>query len=275
MSSILIGLIGSTLISWIAYRRNSLTRDGALAAVAVGTILYAAGDFSWFGTMILFFITSSILTKWKSRQKEKLESGYAKSGNRDAVQVLANGGTAALLCVLHAFFPNFGWWIAFMGVMAAATADTWATEVGGLSRSKPRSVITWRQVEPGQSGGVTPAGTIASAAGALLIGSFAVISAGLLKQEMQMSETLSKSLLTLLIITASGTFGGLADSFIGAAAQRMNRCVVCGREIEAGMHCNAVAVKSRGISWMNNDVVNVIATWVGGGTAFILAKLLL
>ncbi|MEZ4523276.1 MAG: DUF92 domain-containing protein [Thermomicrobiales bacterium] len=50
---------------------------------------------------------------------------------------------------------------------AAATSDTWATELGIRSGQMPRYVLSGRPVAAGLSGGITPAGTLASVAGAI------------------------------------------------------------------------------------------------------------
>ena len=55
---------------------------------------------------------------------------------------------------------------------AAVAADTFSSELGILSTSKPRLLTSWnlRQVPPGTNGGVTLVGTLAGFAGALVIG---------------------------------------------------------------------------------------------------------
>ncbi|MGZ4122927.1 MAG: DUF92 domain-containing protein, partial [Tumebacillaceae bacterium] len=53
-----IGLLGSVLIAGLAYWKRSLSLSGAVAAVVVGTLLYGLGSVAWFGTLILFFVSS-------------------------------------------------------------------------------------------------------------------------------------------------------------------------------------------------------------------------
>ncbi|MFC4812559.1 DUF92 domain-containing protein, partial [Paenibacillus sp. GCM10023250] len=166
------GLIGSAAIAGAAYRLRSLSGSGAWSAAIMGTGYVALGGPFWFGALLAFFLSSTLWSKWKRRhaRKEAAEANYAKTGRRDAMQVFANGGLGLLLCAGHFLWPAAGWAYAFAGVMAAVNADTWATEIGALSRRTPRSVLTGRRVAAGTSGGVTPLGSGAALAGAAFIG---------------------------------------------------------------------------------------------------------
>jgi uncharacterized protein (TIGR00297 family) len=274
----LIGLFGSLFIAGLAYWKRSLSFDGFLAAIAVGTVLYAAGSLAWFGTMIAFFLSSSLLSKWRHRQKAALETVYEKSGCRDAGQVLANGGLAVLLCLANQLVPHPLWWAAFLGVMATVNADTWATEIGGLSQRPPRSILTLRPVLPGTSGGVSALGLLASVLGGLFIG----LAAYLLLQAQPAQMTTTKippgSLVDALAILPLATFGGLvgslADSLLGARWQRLHSCAICGRELEALRHCDAPTHYRRGIRWLNNDAVNLVSSTFGGAVTAFFALLM-
>lgn len=275
MTEWVFGLMCSLLIAGAAYAKKSLSASGAAAAAAVGTLMYVFGSLAWFGTLIVFFVTSSLWSKWKHRHKEAVESNYAKSGRRDWGQVLANGGIAAVLCVGNSLWPHPLWWPAFIGVMASVNADTWATEIGGLSRSQPRSIVSGRKVAAGTSGGVTMLGIAASFAGGLTIG----LSAWLLQwpSGSAADEALGAgSLMTLLLLGAvGGLAGSLSDSWMGAVWQVMYRCPACGKETEKSRHCETAAERIRGASFMTNDAVNMISSLFGGALCIALYKLLL
>lgn len=60
---------------------------------------------------------------------------------------------------------------------AAVAADTFSSELGILSKSKPRLLTSWnfRQVPPGTNGGVSLVGTLAGFAGAFVVALTSVI----------------------------------------------------------------------------------------------------
>ncbi|OXM84155.1 DUF92 domain-containing protein [Paenibacillus rigui] len=267
----IVGLGCSVIVAGAAFAKKSLSLSGALAAVVVGTLLYAAGNAAWFGTLLVFFITSTLLSKWKHRQKASVEANYAKSGRRDAGQVMANGGLAAVMCLGNLLWPSPFWWAAFVGIMATVNADTWATEIGGLSHSQPRSIVSGRKVPAGTSGGVTRLGLTASAAGGLLIGASAwVLSGGELNPANvpangAQDPGAAYSLWSLLVLGGiGGTIGSLVDSWLGAVCQVMYRCHICGRDLEKNSHCDTAAQHIRGFKWMTNDLVNLTSSVIGG-----------
>lgn len=267
----IVGLGCSVIVAGAAFAKRSLSLSGALAAVIVGTLLYAAGNAAWFGTLLVFFITSTLLSKWKHRQKASVEANYAKSGRRDAGQVMANGGLAAVMCLGNMLWPSPFWWAAFVGIMATVNADTWATEIGGLSRSQPRSIVSGRKVPAGTSGGVTRLGLMASAAGGLLIGASAwALTGGELNPANvpangAQDTGAAYSLWSLLVLGGiGGTIGSLTDSWLGAVCQVMYRCQVCGRDLEKNSHCDTAAQHVRGFRWMTNDLVNLTSSVIGG-----------
>ena len=88
---------------------------------------------------------------------------------RNAFQVAANGGLFAVLAYRAGAAPESTYGVAAAGALAAASADTWATELGTLWGRHPRSIVSWRPLRPGMSGAVTFVGTLGGVAGAVLI----------------------------------------------------------------------------------------------------------
>ncbi|MFD1886350.1 DUF92 domain-containing protein [Paenibacillus wenxiniae] len=271
----LIGLACAGLIAGLGYRKQWLSGSGAIAAALMGTIYYAAGSLLWFGLLILFFISGSVLSRMKRERKRRMEQDYAKGSRRDAGQVFANGGLGMVLCLGHAFAPHEAWVLAFIGVMATVTADTWATEMGSLSRKPPRSVLNGRVLEPGASGGVSLRGTMAAAAGGIMIGGAAWLFSLLSSTGNPYTDlsSLTSVLYGACVLVLAGLVGGLAgcfaDSYLGATVQLMHRCIVCGKIVETDTHHGQPTTYARGWRWMNNDMVNAVSSILGGAVALL------
>ncbi len=253
MSQFVIGLTAATLISLLAYRAHSLSRSGACGALFTGTLIFGLGGWQWAVLLVAFFTSSSILTRIFSSRKSRLNEKFEKGGQRDLGQVLANGGIASLFAFLHFLYPASSWpWAGFAASLAAVNADTWATELGVLSLRPPRLLTSGRLVERGTSGAVSLYGTLAAFAGSAFIALLAVL--------LQPFVLYSSSFIfPLFLLTFSGLFGALFDSFLGATVQAIYRCPQCGKETERHpLHtCGALTTQIRGWLWLNNDMVNL------------------
>jgi len=240
------GFLLVLLISFLAYRAHSLSKNGALAALFLGTIVFGIGGAPWAIILLTFFITSSLLSRMFKKRKQGLSEKYSKGDQRDAGQVLANGGLAAVFVIIHYFFPlsSIGW-VGFAASLAAVNADTWATELGVLNPTPPRLITNLRKrVEKGTSGGISLVGTLASLLGAAAIALPASF------------FTFNWSLFP--IITLAGLLGSLFDSFLGATVQAMYFCPTDNKETEKHpLHtCGTETVHLRGWPWLTNDWVN-------------------
>jgi uncharacterized protein (TIGR00297 family) len=262
-----IGLACSAAIGVFAWRRGSLSRSGARAAVAIGTSIYAGGGGAWFLALFAFFATSTALAKLGKARKAALKREFEKGDTRDARQAFSNGGMAALSALGMLAFPHTAWLGAFLGALATANGDTWATELGTLSRREPISLWPPRRVPRGTSGAVSPLGLLATALGGALIGALLALADA-------QASTLSAAELLLLGL-GTGVLGSLADSVLGATLQASYRCPTCEVATEGAFHhCGTRAELVRGLRWFDNDLVNLSATAFGAGLGALFALLL-
>jgi uncharacterized protein (TIGR00297 family) len=218
-----------------------LTRGGLIAACAVGA--GTTWGLGWGGLALLaaFFLSGSLLTQFAERQGPR----------RTARQVLANGGVATVAALLGA-------WTAAGGAIAAAAADTWATEIGAFSPFPPRLITSGRRVTRGTSGGITALGTLGGVAGALVIAWLAQALA---------PRGAAPGLATL---AGAGVAGMLADSLLGATAQGKYQCPACDARFERGNTvCHEPVRLTGGWAWLDNDGVNLAATLCGAAVALL------
>lgn len=259
IDQLLWGFLLSVLVAAAALWRGSLSRSGAAGAVVVGGLIFGLGGWLWGLLLALFFATSSLLSHFKESEKRAVAEKFDKGHRRDIGQVMANGGLGAMIAVMTLFWSGEGWFLFFVGIMATVTADTWATELGTLARQPPRLITNGRLVEVGTSGGVSLPGTIVSFAGGCLIG----LTAGFFAPQL---SPLGGGLLG----GAAGLIGSLFDSLLGATVQQIYYCPTCQKETERKIHkCGSVTETQRGWAWMNNDLVNFLASMVGGAAALI------
>jgi uncharacterized protein (TIGR00297 family) len=255
-----IGVVLASAIAVVARRARALSTGGAIAAAAVGTVAMAAG-WGWGILLIAYFASSVALTRFRSMEKEARSGGRVdKGGPRDTAQVIANGGVFAATALAYSLDPQPAWQALAAGALAASAADTWATEIGMLSRAVPRSILGWSPVDPGTSGGVTTQGLLAGAAGAGFVA--AVVS------------VVGWPALAALSALAGGVVGCVVDSIIGAALQARRWCASCGTATEQRIHrCGTVTAVTGGIRWLDNDGVNALSTFFGALTGLAVASL--
>ena len=173
-------------------------------------------------------------------------------------QVVANGGVAGCILLLNNYFPDPLWYSIYLGSLAAVTSDTWATVIGVLSKSLPRSIKNFKKVETGTSGGVTGIGLGSALLGALMIGFIGFL-------WVRTDYSLSFSPLFFYIVVSGGFLASLVDSLLGATIQAQYCCSICEKITEKQIHCSKKkTILISGYRWLNNDVVNFICSVCGG-----------
>jgi uncharacterized protein (TIGR00297 family) len=254
-----LGAAAAALIGLLAWWRRSLSPSGVLGAIITGTVLFGLGG--WVGGLALvgFFVSSSLLSKLFKRAKEEVEADFAKTGTRDLGQALANGGVAAAAAVGYAVTGDAAWMGAVLGALAAANADTWATELGVLAPSAPRLITTFQPVARGTSGAVSQNGTLAALGGALFVGVVAAL-----------ADPVWWRMVGWLGL--AGVAGSLLDSLLGATFQGVYWCPACQKETERRVHkCGTATRLHRGWRWVHNDLVNLLATLAGAVIGYVMA----
>jgi uncharacterized protein (TIGR00297 family) len=244
------GALAAAAIAFGARTAGALTTSGAFAATVVGALAVGAG-WEWGVILVVFFVSSTVLSRLGIAAKMETGQGrVAKIGARDWKQVLANGGVFAVAAVTAVTSEHAWLGVGALGALATANGDTWATELGMLWGRAPRSIVSWQPVPRGTSGGVSIPGTIAGIAGVLLI----AVSASMLGIHQDSTGA----------IVAAGVTGLVSDSILGATMQSQRWCSQCREPTERDVHsCGTPTTYRRGISWLDNDGVNALATLIG------------
>jgi len=231
---------------------GSLVLAGSAHYPLFAHILYFDVDI----TVVLIELSNTVQVLFEPRFVQA--SGLVEKGNeRDAFQVLANGGVFAGGALVATATGGPAWAAAALGALAAATADTWATEVGTVAGGSPRSVISFKPLPAGTSGGVTVSGTLASIVGAACIAGVSYF--------MGVNRALAA-------VFVGGVVGSLTDSLLGATIQERRWCDACSEATERRTHyCGRATRVVGGVPGARNDVVNVVCTLVGAGVAAIIA----
>ena len=270
---IAIGLPLNGAAGLVSFARGAVDAGGAIAGTVLGTVVFAAGGPLLWLLLAAFFVSSTVLTRFRGAEKEWLASIHEKGGRRDAFQVIANGGAGMAAALLYRVTADPAWALGCAAAFAAANADTWASEIGVLSRRAPVSLLTFRPVPRGVSGGVTLAGLAASCGGAFLI-------ALLFGADALAAAQRGGGGALIAIITAGGLFGSLLDSALGSTlqAQYEGKKVVDGVSVKIATErrtTNGAANRlARGIPFVTNDMVNLVCTAAAAAAAVLLSPLL-
>ncbi len=254
---LLFGLMA--LISIASYAARQVTLSGALAAFLVGFGTTWILGFGALATLLFFFITAGVLSKVSKRARGKeIEILQARGGRRDAMQVFANGLFALIAAFLYARGQDPAFLVMFGASVAEAASDTFAGDVGVLSRRNPVSIITGRPMKRGLSGAVSPLGLASGMLGAILIA---------LTVWSLLLPPVWASLKEVSLIAVAAFFGCLIDSVLGATVQAHYWDEERDTLTEHAHRSGAPLRLERGLRWIDNDVVNLLSN----ATASLLA----
>ena len=246
--SVFVGLGITLLILLVAFYLRSISYPGLHVAVLVGVLIYVFGGWLSFGALFLFFIAGSAISRVGRDKKAEPYSLHRRQGPRGVVQVLANAGPALMLAA--AYYVS-GWDVFLLAVLAsfgAAAADTFSSEIGMLSKTQPVSILTFKKLEKGLSGGVTLLGFFGGAVGALVLAPLALPLFGWPG---------------FFVVLLSGILGSILDSIMGAAFQAKYQ-LPGGGMTERPAPQNKPLPLARGIAWVNNDLVNFLSPLLCG-----------
>lgn len=249
-----------------AYLLKSLTIKGAITAFVVGSLIAYGGGSYGLCLLGIFFMSSAYWSSYKEERKYHLYHLHEKGTTRDSIQVLANGLLPALCCLGYAISKQEVFLVAMAVSLASSTADTWASEIGVLSKNPPRSIVTFKVLEKGLSGGITVLGSFAQVAGACFI---AIVGASWLTFIYKVNASWSFLFISISLL---GILGSIIDSYLGIFLQVKYECKVCHLITERRFHHGLPTKRVNGCSLITNDVVNLLSQMIVTGMVFFLIK---
>jgi len=229
------------VLSVIAVYKKWLTISGAVAACWVALLLLITGGLKAFIVPGIFLISGSLLSKLNKEQKEK--------EGRNAIQVFANGIIGVLFMISYSLAHEKIYLITAIISFCISMSDSCSSETGVYCKGRTYDILSLKKMQPGLSGGISLQGTLAGLAGAIiisLVGTYVY--------------HLSFSLFCL--ITLAGFTGMLTDSILGSWLQVKYNTLnnILAETYEPG------AIKAKGLTWCDNNAVNllsnIIITWL-------------
>ncbi|KAI8570937.1 hypothetical protein RHMOL_Rhmol01G0078300 [Rhododendron molle] len=262
-----IAALVSSAIAVRSYRRKSLNLSGAFLGFIVMTI-HIAVNYRFGAMMLVFFFTSSMLTKVGQEKKRSVDAEFKEGGQRNWIQVLSNSGIAAVLVLTvwkltgsqdkcldskesRLVTALIG---GMIGHYSCCNGDTWSSELGVLSDAQPRLITTLKPVRKGTNGGVTKAGLVAATAAGSIIGLTFVIF-GFFTTRCTFDVAL-KQLLVIPLSALAGLGGSVIDSLLGATLQFSGFCSVRNKVVGKP---GPTVKKISGLSILDNNAVNFVS----------------
>ena len=233
---LLLMILAGTMIGSVA--TGKLTVAAAITGGVLGVLVYAGAGFTGIAMVAVFFLMGTLATSWKKGYKERAGLSEMNSSRRNAGQVVANAGVAAICGLLCYFFQQYAFVLRLMmaASLSSAMADTLSSELGNVYGRRFYNILTLQKDTRGLNGVVSLEGTGMGIAGSMVVALVYAIGFGIAWS-------------TFMIIVIAGTTGNLFDSVLGASLERKR--------------------------YLNNDAVNFLNTAIAAVVALILYIVLL
>ncbi len=227
MFELLFSLLICISLGVFAYWRNILNSKGSAAAFVIGLIIAVFANIYWLISLIFFLMVIFAVTKLDYNYKQLHGVAEGIQGERGLRNVLANGSIPALIAV---FSPILGLPMAgalFICSITIAASDSFANEIGVLSKDAYLITDLSHKVRPGTDGGVSSLGQGAAVLGAFIpsmIGWVLISEFNNNLITVTTAEQMPMNAYTLFLPVIIGFIGCQIDSVLGATMQR-NRLI--------------------------------------------------
>ncbi len=206
----------------MSVKTGKLSIPAALAGGLTGFLVFGGGGYAGLLMLSVFFV----LGVWSTSHGKDIKAAILPQGphpqKRNAGQVLANGGIAALaglLAMVDAAHDKL-YLLMMAASLASAIADTLSSELGMVYGRNHYNILTFKKDQKGLDGVVSLEGSLLGMGGAAIMAGIYSLYQGFGKDS--------------LLIVLAGVLGNLLDSLLGATLERKHH--------------------------VNNDVVNFLNT---------------
>lgn len=224
-------ILAGAMIASVAAKK--LTVAAALTGGVLGVLVYVGAGFTGITLIAVFFLLGTLATSWKKSYKERAGLSEINSSKRNAGQVMANAGVAAICGLLTYYFQEnaFVFRLMIAASLSSAMADTLSSELGNVYGKRFYNILTLQKDTRGLNGVISLEGTVIGIIGSIIIA--LVYAAGF-----------CFAFNTFLMVIIAGTIGNLSDSILGASLERKQ--------------------------YLNNDAVNFLNTAIAALIAYFL-----
>lgn len=259
---LLVGL--ATLLGKVA------TQSGALTLAILTGLVAGVGGWEWGVVMVAFAACLFVTVRYRRAVKANIET-VGREPRLGWARVLAHLGWATILTILYGRSNSVLGYAAFVGAVAASTADLAATQLGVLSAQRPRLVTTWRPALPGTPGAISTLGTIAAVGASWLIG-LVGLSAQTLSSWLAQAPAARLWAWLPVAALAGGMAGTVLDSLLAATGQRVYYDPR--REQPSEFDTDSAGAPNepvRGWAWLTSEAIDLVSTAVGAAVTCALA----
>ena len=155
----------------VAYAASSVSVSGMVGGFVLGATLILFAGWELYVVLLVFFVIGTTLTKAGYRKKAELGLAQEAGGRRGFGHAWSNVGVASIMALLIATtsIDPLLLWVAAIGSLATAAADTAGSEIGQLLGRKAFLPLTFKRVPTGTEGAISVEGTMAGLASGFVV----------------------------------------------------------------------------------------------------------
>ena len=218
--TVLIWLGVNTILAVLGYMARSVDVSGLVGGLLLGAILIVFAGWELYVVLLAFFVIGSGLTRLGYEKKAGLGLAQEGEGRRGFSHAFSNVGVAAI-CAFLASTSKIDpvlLWLAAIGSLATASADTTGSEIGQLYGRRAFLPVTLTRVPVGTEGAISIEGTVAGFFGGLAV---AAVGGGLLHARLAGEGSVVPGLFVLVgVLTIAAFLGSWIESVVGSWNRR-------------------------------------------------------